>query len=166
MNVTAEDFRQRFELLSDEALLDTNKDELIEIARQCLDEEIARRGLNPAEPATGVPFEEASHEANISANLVLVATFLSGEELNMARGLLDEASIPYHVVNPLAALGGIELRLMVPAELEQDAIEILSAEISEEELAAQAEAAGFIEADAEENEPAELEAEELSDRDH
>lgn len=157
MNVTAQDFRQRFELLSDEALLEINKDELVEIARDCLDEEIARRGLNtPEAPAEAAP-EESQHEASLSDRLVLVATFLSGEELNMARGLLDEASIPYHIENPLAALGGIELRLMVPAQFEHEALEILSSEISEEELAAQAEAAAM----AEETE----EVEELSDRD-
>lgn len=153
MEVTAADFRQHFELLSDEALLETNRDELVEVAQQCLAEEIARRGLNTAEePADGAA-EPRTTEASVSDELVLAATFLSGDELNMARGLLEEAGIPYHVVNPLAALGGVELRLMVPKALEEQAIEILSAEISEEELAAQAEAAGMLESELEEELP-------------
>lgn len=157
VNVSAADFRKHFELLSDEALLETNRGDLVEIAQQCLDEEMARRGLNSAEEAPEAANDSSQHEASISEKLVLVGTFLSGEELNMARGLLEEASIPYHVENPLAALGGVELRLLVPETLEADAREILNAEISEEELAAQAEAAGTFEEEPEE---------ELADRDN
>lgn len=142
MEVTAADFRKHFALLSDEALLEINRGDLVEIAQQCLDEEVARRQLNRAEPRTETAREQPQHEASRAEELVHVATFLTGEELSMARGLLEEAAIPYHIENPLAALGGIELRLMVPASLEEQALEILSAEISEEELAAQAEAAG------------------------
>jgi hypothetical protein len=156
VNVTAADFRKHFGFLSDEALLETNRNDLVDIARQCLDEEISRRGLNAAEESAETPSDPAQHEASVSEKLVVVDTFLSGEELNLARGLLEEASIPYHVENPLAALGGIELRLLVPEALEADAREILNSEISEEELAAQAEAAGAVEDETEE---------ELADRD-
>ena len=157
VNVTAADFRKHFEFLSDEALLETKREELVEIAQQCLDEEISRRGLNAEGEPTEITRDSVQHEASVSEKLVLVDTFLSGEELNLARGLLEEAHIPYHVENPLAALGGIELRLLVPEALEADAREILNSEISEEELAAQAEAAGMVEEETEE---------ELADRDH
>ncbi len=153
MDVTAADFRQHFEILSDEALLETNRDDLVEVARQCYDEEIARRGLNAAEEPAETPAEIAGPPVGDGPKMVQIATFLSGEELNLARGLLDEASIPYHVVNPLAALGGIELRLMVPADLEEQSLEILAYEVSEEELAAQAEAAGMMEQSSEEELP-------------
>jgi hypothetical protein len=156
VNVTAADFRKHFGFLSDDALLETNRTDLVDIARQCLDEEISRRGLNAAEEPVETASDPAQHEASVSEKLIVVATFLSGEELNLARGLLEEASIPYHVENPLAALGGIELRLLVPEALEADAREILNSEISEEELAAQAEAAGAVEDETEE---------ELADRD-
>ena len=46
MDVTLDDFRKHFELLSDDALLETNRDELVEAAQQCYDAEIARRGLH------------------------------------------------------------------------------------------------------------------------
>lgn len=150
MNVTAADFRQHFELLSDEALLEIKRDELVELAQQCYDEEIERRGLSSGETPAEAAVESAPHEADRSQEMVLAATFLSGEELNLARGLLDDAGVPYHIVNPLAALGGVELRLMVPKALEEHALEILAFEISEEELAAQAEAAGMLEESEEE----------------
>jgi hypothetical protein len=150
VEVTAADFRQHFELLSDEALLETNREELVEVARQCFDEEVSRRGLNAGDEAAAMAAETPVEAGNAVGDLVQVATFLSGDELNLARGLLEEASIPYHIVNPLAALGGIELRLMVPAALQEQALEILASEVSEEELAAQAEAAAMSETDAEE----------------
>jgi hypothetical protein len=149
VQVNAADFRRHYELLSDEALLETNAEELVDVARQCLEEEIARRGLSvdagdspeeiAAEPATG---EEDAAEA-------LVATYTNGDELNLARGLLQMAEIPSRVENPLAVMGGMELRLFVPAAFEEHALEVLAAEISEEELAAQAEAAGDQEEDSE-----------------
>jgi hypothetical protein len=74
--------------------------------------------------------------------LVLLATFISGDEVNLVRGLLEGAGIPSRVINPLAALGGVELRLLVPASFEEQALEVLAGQISDEELVAQAEAAG------------------------
>lgn len=156
MEVTAEDFRQHFELLSDEALLETKREDLVEVAKECFDAEVSRRGLNATEEPAEAAGEASGQPTADREELVLVATFLSGDELNLARGLLDEASIPYHIVNPLAALGGIELRLMVPAALAEQAIEILEAEISDEELAAQAEAAMLETEDSENSEADEL----------
>lgn len=145
MQVSPADFRQHYELLSDEALLEINADDLVDVARQCLEEELASRGLNAvtadapeeiaAEPAAGEEGEQDPGE-------VLIATFTNGDELNLARGLLQSAEIPSRVENPLAVMGGMELRLIVPAAFEEHALEILGAEISDEDLAAQAEAAG------------------------
>ena len=67
--------------------------------------------------------------------------------MNLARGLLQSAEIPSRVENPLAVMGGMELRLIVPAAFEEHALEVLGAEISDEDLAAQAEAAGIQEED-------------------
>jgi Putative prokaryotic signal transducing protein len=145
LEVTAADFRQHFELLSDEALLDTNRDELVEVAQQCFDEEVARRGLNETGEIAETAGEAAGLPVSSEDALVLLATFVSGDEVNLARGLLEGAGIPSRVVNPLAALGGVELRLLVPAEFEEHALEILAMQISDEDLAAQAEAAGMDE---------------------
>jgi Putative prokaryotic signal transducing protein len=144
MQVTLDDFRKHFELLSDAALLDTNRDELVATARQCYDEEVARRGLNsrPDEPVEGevLPTEEPE-----GGRMVLVATYILPEEASLARGLLASAEIPFLMENELAPLGGFQIQLMVPADFEEDARAVLESEISEEELAAQAEAAGVLE---------------------
>jgi hypothetical protein len=143
VQVSEADFRQHYELLSDEALLEINPGDLVDVARQCLEEEIERRGLNAA--ADDSPAEIAAEPAvaeEEDPGEVLIATFTSGDELNLARGLLQSAEIPSRVENPLAVMGGMELRLIVPAAFEEHALEVLGAEISEEDLAAQAEAAG------------------------
>jgi hypothetical protein len=145
LEVTAADFRSHFELLSDEALLETNREDLVEIAKQCFEEEISRRGLNAGDEAPEATGEPASEPADHGTEEVLLATFLSGDEINLVRGLLEGAGIPSRVVNPLAALGAVELRLLVPLAYEEQALEILAMQISDEELAAQAEAAGAFE---------------------
>jgi hypothetical protein len=139
---TPEDFQRHFEILSDEALLETNRDELVEMAREVYDEEIARRGLGPEESEELVQ-EDAVQPVNAADEMVLIATFGFPEEANMARGLLESASIPSQIKNELAAVGGFEASLLVPASFEEQAIEILESQISDEELAAQAEAAGI-----------------------
>ncbi len=46
VDVTAEDFRRHYESLSDEALLEIDTSELVELARNCHAEEVARRELD------------------------------------------------------------------------------------------------------------------------
>ncbi len=150
MEVTLDDFRRHFEILSDAALLDTNREELVESARQCYDEEVSRRGLNAA-PDEAVGGEVlAAGAPGDAGQLVLIATYIIPEEASLARGLLASAEIPFQLDNELAPLGGFQLRLMVPAAYEAEAREVLETEISDEELAAQAEAAGVVEEDSEE----------------
>jgi hypothetical protein len=150
MEVTLDDFRRHFGLLSDVALLDTDREELVESARQCFDEEVSRRGLNaaPDEPVTGEV--STTGEPSDAEQLVLIATYSIPDEANLARGLLASAEIPFQLNNDLAPLGGFQLRLLVPAAFEADAREVLESQISDEELAAQAEAAGAGEDDIEE----------------
>ncbi len=142
MLATPEDFQRHFEILSDEALLETNRDELVEMAREVYDDEIARRGLGPEE-GEEVASESELQPTHEAEEMVLIATFGFPEEANMARGLLESASIPSQIKNELAAVGGFEASLLVPASFEEQAIEILESQISDEELAAQAEAAGM-----------------------
>lgn len=149
MQVSPDDFRRHFELLSDAALLETNREDLVETARGCYDEEVARRGLN-SPPDDETAAEPVTHQASPGEELVAIATYNIPEEASLARGLLESAEIPYHLENEFAALGGFQLRLLVPAAFEAEALEILEAEISDEELAAQAEAAGIAEEDSEE----------------
>jgi hypothetical protein len=150
MEVSLDDFRRHFELLSDETLLSTNRDELTEGGRQCYDEEVARRGLNSA-PSEEIETEIAAetHQTDPGEELVLIATYLIPDEANLARGLLQSAEIPFRIENELAPLGGFQIRLLVPKAFEEEAVVVLESEISEEELAAQAEAAGAFEEEAE-----------------
>jgi hypothetical protein len=147
VEISPDDFRRHFELLSDAALLETNREDLVEAARGCYDEEVARRELNspPARDETAV-----AEPAAESPEMAVIATYNIPEEASLARGLLESAEIPYHLANEFASLGGFQLRLLVPAAFEADALEVLEAQISDEELAAQAEAAGIQEEDSEE----------------
>jgi hypothetical protein len=151
MEVSLDDFRRHFELLSDETLLSTDREELVESARGVYDEEVARRGLN-SPPAEDIAEDGAAetHQAKPGEELVLIATYLIPDEANLARGLLQSAEIPFRMENEMAPLGGFQLRLLVPAAFEAEALEVLESEISEEELAAQAEAAGEIEEESDE----------------
>lgn len=152
MNVTADDFRKHFALLSDEALLATNRGDLVAVAQACYDEELANRGLNEADETVAEEAEalpEPSHEGD--EGFVTVATYTVADEVRMARGLLQMAEIPSIVESEPTALGA--MRLMVPAAMVEEALEILNGEeLSEEELAAQAEAAGSEQS--EDDEPA------------
>lgn len=158
MEISSDDFRRHFEVLSDEALLATNRDDLVEAAQSVYDEELAHRGLiadgaSDAPEAEGEPVADADvaladAEGAVNENLVSVGSFTVMEEARMARGLLQVAGIPSGLANEKTALGA--LHLMVPASLEEAALQVLAGEISEEDLAAQAEAAGF--ADSEEYE--------------
>jgi hypothetical protein len=111
------------------------REELVDVARECYDAEVARRGLE-SEAAGAVEDDRAAGEV---ADLVEVAAFPSGQEANLARTLLDSAAIPCFLESERVALDGA--RLLVPAAYLEQAREVLQAEISDEELAAQAEAA-------------------------
>ena len=137
MQVDLDDFRRRYEELSDDALLDLDRDELVDLARDCYDAELARRGLrrsSSSPPAT---------EVQDQGELVEVARFTSSSEADLARALLESAAIPCYLENEIAGktlrvTNG--LRLFVPATLLESAREILDAPVSDEELIAQAEA--------------------------
>jgi len=144
MQIDPEDFKRHYALLSDDALLDVDRDELVDVARMCYDAELAERNLAHPDNEENVSSAGASAHAQdqTDGGLQLVATFLSLEEANFARGLLQSADIPCSFENEQAAAwSGIgELRLMVPASAYDHACEILDTEISEEDLIAQAEA--------------------------
>jgi hypothetical protein len=145
VDISLEDFRRHFEILSDEALMETNRDDLVETARLCFDEEVSRRGLKSAAGTAEAEQLPAAEPVNPEDELVSIATYSVADEANFARGLLQSAGIPLHLANEHVALGGFQMRLMVPAAYEEQALEILETEISDEELAAQAEAAGTFE---------------------
>jgi hypothetical protein len=146
VQIDPEDFKRHYALLSDDALLEIDRDELVEAARPHYDAELVERDLALSETEDGGPSDaEDDAPGHTGDGLQLVATFLSIEEANFARGLLQSADIPCSFENDKAGAwtGTGELRLMVPAEAYDRACEILETEISEEDLIAQAEAEAF-----------------------
>ena len=147
MDEKIEGYRQNFEGLTDEALLEIKREDLVEDARECLDEELAARGLNASpvqeEPGAG----DESHQAE---EMVVLETFASASEADLARALLESSGIPCQFGDTMAAAGlptyaAEGVQLYVPVRSQQQAELILAADISDEELAMQAEAAGTIE---------------------
>jgi hypothetical protein len=138
LQVDLDDFRRRYAELSDEALLELDRDELVDLARDCYDAELARRGLHRSSsspPAT---------EVQDHGELVEAAIFSSSSEADLARALLESAAIPCYLENEFAGKTlrvSDGFRLFVPATLLENAREILDAPVSDEELIAQAEVA-------------------------
>lgn len=145
MALSAEDFRQHFEMLSDDALLATKREDLVALAKTVYDEELTVRGLNIEEEVAGEVLTESSGpqegDEPVPEDIVSVGEFTVIEEARIALGLLKSAEIPSGLANDKMALG--VLHLMVPASYVDAALEVLGMEISEEDLAAQAEAAEF-----------------------
>jgi hypothetical protein len=143
MQATADDFKRHYASLSDETLLGENRDELVEVARRCLDEELARRGLAPRVNATAAAEPPSTDPGD---QMVSAAEFTNPDEADLARALLESAGIPCFLANEHTAykfnisndFSG--LPLLVPARLLDQAREILEAKVSDEELTAQAEA--------------------------
>ena len=150
MNISPEEFRAHYESLSDGALLEVDAAELVPVAQKCLAAEIGRRGLRTdagvAESAAGEPVEEL---VGTEEELVCVAEYDTSDEADLAIGLLKAAKIAASLeIEPTV------VRLVVPASQAEAALQMLVTPLSDEELAAQAEAAGFEE-ELEEEEPGE-----------
>jgi hypothetical protein len=149
VKVDADDFRRVYDSLNDEALLAVKRDELVEVAQQCYDVEVARRGLAARAPTAAAPAPGSAEAAGASEELVEVATFTDVDDARLARDLLQSAEIPSYLATDaklpgnMSAPGGF--RLSVSPSLLEQAREVLDTRISDEELAAQAEAAGEIE---------------------
>ena len=148
MNVSPEEFRRRFDGLTDEALLEVNRDELIPIAQELYDAELAKRGLDLGEAHEGEVEPVGGEQPEPHGELVLAAEFTSAQEAAFARSLLKSAGIPYFSKTDFSGiLGGTEeeLQVYVPAPYLQEAQDLLDKPLTDEELAAQAEAAGHEE---------------------
>ena len=116
MDITTEDFRRHFDLLSDEALLDTRRDELTEVAQRCLDEELEKRGLHAAEEEVLSDEPVADEPSPEEEELVVVATYDDAEEADGAKAQLDEAKIPSRLVKDASDMEGTQLELLVPVK--------------------------------------------------
>ncbi len=144
MNVTAEELRSHYATLPDGALLEIDASELVPTARECLADEIARRGLRTTEPESAAA-DVLPAEPDETDELVCVAEYDHHEEAEVARELLESEQIPASIENDAGAV-----RLMVPVSSAERAFPLLVAPLSDEELEAQAAAAGAEEESAEE----------------
>src|ERR1039457_4642748 len=136
MKVSIEDFRRQYASLSDEALLDVDRQDLVELARACYDEELARRQLKAPAPAAAPA--QAPELPGDTEEFAVAAVYESQEEARLARELLRAAGIRAH-------LGANGLALLVPLSTREDAREVLDAQISDEALAEAATAgAGYV----------------------
>lgn len=148
MQVDPNEFRRLYASLSDDALLEVERADLTDIARQYYDQELAQRGLQNEPNSPETPAESREELAS-------VGVYQSTEEYGFARGLLSAAGIPSFSQNEaktsgklLGIMAGYEV--FVPSSLAEQAREVLEAQLSDDELAAQAEAAGMPEFDREE----------------
>jgi PhnB protein len=130
MKVSVEDFRRQYAGMSNEALLDVDRREVVDLARTCYDEELARRQLKAPPPAP----EDLPEPHDEGEEFAVAETYESQEEARLARELLRSAGIR-------AQLGAGGLALLVPVSTREDAREVLDAQLSDEALA-EAAAAG------------------------
>ena len=130
MHGNIEEFRRQFQELRDEALLEIDRDELIESARQVYDEELASRGLAPAQPAR--PAEPTGTSEPVD-ELVQVGTFGLKQDSDLAQSILESAEVP--CFRPDAHMSDIAPyligscglgRLLVPASYAEQARELLA----------------------------------------
>ena len=135
MHGNIEEFKQKFHELPDEVLLAVDREELIESARQCYDEELAARSLAP--PEAPPPAEPANPDTPAD-EMVCVGSFILRQDSDLAQSILESAEIPCfrpdeHVADIapyLIASFGLG-RLMVPASYAEQARELLAPIITE-----------------------------------
>jgi hypothetical protein len=135
--VPADEFREHYASLSEEGLREINRADLTDAARACYDDELASRGLT-IESTPPLDVERPTDDVA----WVPLGTF-NLDEIEQVRALLDFEGIPSEReprppgnYPPLSAGSA----LFVPAPMLEGAREILAAQVSEEELIAEAEA--------------------------
>ncbi len=136
-----EELKRHVADLSDEALLEIEPGDLVEAARGVYEAELTSRGLAWSQDGQALPAEGLD-----SGALASIAKFESVEEARFARTMLENEGIPVWFVAELTPklmsgdpLAGLEL--VTRTEFVEQAQLVLTTEISEEELARQAEEA-------------------------
>jgi hypothetical protein len=126
MAASQSDFQEHFASLSDQALMETKREDLVAAAKAVYDQELTRRGLTSLEDDE----EEAlSPELSSGEKLVSVVEFESAEDAAQAQAQLKKNGIPAYIA------------VAVPAAFAKQAVSLLDPGISDEELAALAESA-------------------------
>jgi hypothetical protein len=126
MGASQSDFQEHFSSLSDTALLEVKRADLVEAAKAVYDQEMERRRLETDDPS-----EEPQEVAQLSGGekLVNVVEFESAEDAANAQAQLKKNGIPAYIA------------VAVPEAFARQAIDLLDPGVSEEELASLAESA-------------------------
>jgi PhnB protein len=129
--------RRQYAELSDEALLEIERADLVEAARQCYDDEVARRELKRAQVKQAAPIDEEE--------LRLVVDYNNPQDAHAMRDLLRKAGIRAYLPNdfPEERMQSLDwvfrgVPLLVPASMLNAAREIIDAQDGEEVDAAKA----------------------------
>lgn len=156
MRIDIEDFRKHYASLSDAALLELNRSELVDAAQKCYDEELARRDLHSGSKTRlpGVVRDreddraEEEPEVDWLEEATCVCSFASfpgddsAKKIEDARGALQRAGIPCHAatrrIEPTPTPSGtrLEYELMVPSRFTLEAMSVLDQEIFNAEIEA------------------------------
>jgi hypothetical protein len=127
MGASPRDFQKHFSSLSDAALLEVRREDLVTAAQAFYDQEMESRGL------TNEDIEEpgaATSELSSGEKLVTIVEFESADDAAHAQEQLKKNGIPAYIA------------VAVPGAFANQALALLDPGVSEEELAALAESAG------------------------
>lgn len=94
------DLRRHYASLSDEALLDINRDDLTPVAQHCYDEEMASRHLAAdGDEAAVAADQETEVESDWLESAACACSFGPQDtaDLDQACGILDTADVPYQI---------------------------------------------------------------------
>ncbi len=127
MKLDIDGIRRQYAELSDEALLEIEPADLVDAARRCYDEEVARRQLAPEVKAEAAPLDEEE--------LTVAGTYNSLDSAKTAREVLRKAGIRAYLANEFPEEEGRTLHkafgdmpLLVPLSMLEAAREIIDAQ--------------------------------------
>jgi hypothetical protein len=101
-----EQLRRQYAELTDEALLEMDRHELVEAARQCYDEELVLRGLRAPKPPhdaaseeTDLDFEQGEEPAWLADAMTAMSAVGGEVSVVDAKRVLDRAGIPCYITD-------------------------------------------------------------------
>jgi hypothetical protein len=146
LKVDTDYLRRHYAELSDEALREIDRDELVDAAQRCYDEEVARRHSAPAPRAAPVTpdFVEDEDGPNWLEGAACVCTFTNtpGSDSQVdaaeARDAIEASGIPCHItLEETGEERRSEYRVLVPASRTLEALSILDRDVFNARLEAE-----------------------------
>jgi hypothetical protein len=138
LQLDLESLRQHYASLPDEALLAVDRDELVEAAQSCYDQELAQRELTDTSAEEEPDWLE---EANCACTFTRHQDTQTPPDAENAFDALTAAGIPCHLViekvdPPAERQSWFEYRVMVPANLNMQAASVLDKGVFNSEIEA------------------------------